>query len=106
MIEPADRTVLTEALRAPAGFRVDQVITTTYTLDLIALLTLPMSFTLSAGDGIGESGRIDPIALLEALRRHAGRMTVFCQAGCIAAPRRGQLLFGYLEESVIEVKAR
>lgn len=106
MLEPADRTVLTEALRAPAGFRVDQVISTTYTLDLIALLTLPMSFTLSAGDGIGESGRIDPIALLEALRRHAGRITVFCQAGCIAAPRRGQLLFGYLEESVIEVKAR
>jgi len=106
MLDAADRTVLTEALRAPVGFQLDQVITTTYTLDLIALLTLPLSFTLLAGDGVSESGRVDPIALLEALRRHAGRITVFCQAGCIAAPRRGQLLFAYLEESVIEARAR
>jgi len=47
MLDPADRTVLTEALRAPAGFRLDQVIATTYTLDLVALLTLPLPFTLS-----------------------------------------------------------
>jgi hypothetical protein len=106
MLDPADRTVLTEALRAPVGFRLDQVIATTYTLDLVALLTLPLSFTLSSGDGIAEPGRVDPIALLEALRRYAARMTVFCQAGCIGAPRRGQLLFGYLESSVIEAKAR
>jgi hypothetical protein len=106
MLDPADRTVLTEALRAPAGFWLDDVIATTYTLDLVALLTLPLAFTLSSGDGISESGRVDPIALLEALRRHAGRITVFCQAGCIGTPRRGQLLFGYLESSVIEAKAR
>jgi hypothetical protein len=105
MLDPVDRTVLTEALRAPVGFRLDHIVATTYTLDLIALLTLPLSFTLSSGDGITESGSVDPIALLEALRRHAGRITVFCQAGCIGAPRRGQLLFGYLEPSVIEAKA-
>ena len=35
----------------------------------------------------------------------AGSITVFCQAGRIAVPRRGQLLFGYLEPSVIEAKA-
>jgi hypothetical protein len=105
MLDPADRTVLTEALRAPVGFRLDHIVATTYTLDLIALLTLPLSFTLSSGDGITESGSVDPIALLEALRRHTGRITVFCQAGCIGAPRRGQLLFGYLESSVIEAKA-
>ena len=106
MLDPADRTVLTEALRAPAGFRLDDVIATTYTLDLVALLTLPLAFTLSSGDGISESGRVDPIALLEALRRHAGCITVFCQAGCIGTPRRWQLLFGCLESSVIQAKAR
>jgi hypothetical protein len=105
VLDPADRTVLTEALRAPLGFRLDHIIATTYTLDLIALLTLPLSFTLSFGDGITESGSVDPIALLEALRRHAGRITVLCQGGCIGAPRRGQLLFSYLESSVIEAKA-
>src|SRR5687767_3776351 len=105
MLDPTDRTVLTEAIRAPAGFRFDQVIATTYTLDLLALLTLPLSFTLSSGDGITEAGRVDPIALLDALRRHASRMTVFCHAGGIGAPRRGQLLFGFLESSVIQAKA-
>lgn len=105
MLDPADRIVLTDVLRAPAGFRLDRVIATTYTLDLVALLTLPLSFTLSSGDGITESGRVDPIALLEALRRHAGRITVFCQGGWIGSPRRGQLLFGFLESSVIQAKA-
>lgn len=56
MLDPADRTVLTEALRAPVGFRLDHVIATTYTLDLVALLTLPLSFTLSSGDGIANQG--------------------------------------------------
>ena len=106
MLDPSDRTVFTDALRAPAGFRLDQVVATTYTLDLVALLTLPLSFTLVSGDGINEAGRVDPVALLEALRRHADRISVFCQAGCIAAPSRGQLLFSYLEESVVETKAR
>ena len=105
MLDPADRTVLTEALRAPVGFRLDHVIATTYTLDLVALLTLPSLFTLSSGDGITDSGCVDPIALLDALRRHTDRITVFCQAGRIAVPCRGQLLFGYLEPSVIQVKA-
>lgn len=105
MLSPSDRTVLTETLRPPAGYEIDRVITTTYTLDLVTLLTLPLSFTLLAGDGMKEDGRVDPIALLEALRRHAGRITVFCDAAHIAVPRRGELLFGYLEQSVVEVRA-
>ena len=56
MLDPGDRSVLTEALRAPAGYRLDQIVVTTYTLDLVALLTLPLSFSLSSGDGITESG--------------------------------------------------
>ncbi len=105
MLSPSERTVLTETLRPPAGYEIDRVITTTYTLDLVTLLTLPLSFTLLAGDGIKRNGRIDTIALLEALRRHAGRITVFCDAAHIAVPRRGELLFGYLEQSVVEVRA-
>jgi hypothetical protein len=40
-------------------------------------------------EGNNESGSVDPIALLEALRRHAGRITLFCQAGCIGAHAAG-----------------
>lgn len=105
MLSPTERIVLTETLRPPAGYKIDRVVATTYTLDLVTLLTLPLSFTLLAGDGVSGDGRMDPIALLEALRRHAGRITVFCDAGHIAVPRRGELLFSYLENSVVEVTA-
>jgi hypothetical protein len=105
MLEPGDRSVFTELLRPPSGFRLDRVITTTYTLDLVALLTLPLSFTLLAGDGLNEAGRVDPIALLEALRRYADRLYVFCDSSHIAVPKRGQILFGYLEKSVMEAAA-
>ena len=105
MLSPTERTVLTETLRPPVGYEIDRVIASTYTLDLITLLTLPLSFTLLSWDRASSEGRVDPIALLEALRRHARRITVFCDAGHIAVPRRGEILFGYLEKSVVEVTA-
>lgn len=106
MLDGADRTVLTEALRAPAGYALDRVVATTYSLDLVALLTLPLSFTFAQADALSDSGRLDPVRLLDALRRHADRLTVFCQAGRIAVPRRGETLFGFLEGAVVEARAR
>jgi hypothetical protein len=49
--------------------------------------------------------QVDPLALLEALRRYAGQITVFCQGGQIHVPKHVQLLMGYLENSVHEVLA-
>lgn len=76
---------------------------TTYSLDLTALLSVPLALTYY--DWEDERGRpsADPVALLEALRQHAGEVTVFCQAGQIHVPRRNKLLYGYVEESVVEV---
>ena len=45
MLEPRDRQLLFEALQPPNGFHFDQGIGTTYTLDLLALLTAPLAFT-------------------------------------------------------------
>jgi hypothetical protein len=77
---------------------------TSYTLNLMALLTTPLAFTFfNFHDTEGEP-TADPIALLEALRRHAERITLFCQAGAIAVPQQNRLL-AYLEKSVVETKA-
>jgi hypothetical protein len=46
------------------------------------------------------------LALLEAVRRHADRISIFCQTGRIAVPRWGQTLLLHLEGSVLEVTAR
>ncbi len=102
MLEPDSRQLLHELLRPPAGFRFDRAIGTTFSLDLLALMTMPVSFSLF--DRQNEDRRNpDPLALLHAIREHASRMHIFCQAGQIAVPKRYHLLFAHLEDSVIEV---
>jgi hypothetical protein len=105
VLAPSDRSVLTDALRPPEGYRFDRLLGTTYTMDLVALLTLPLSFALSRGGGLDDRGRADPLALLDALRRFARRILVFCEGGRIGVPTRRQLLFGYLEDSIVESRA-
>ena len=72
----------------------------------MALLTAPLAFTFfDAHDDEGVP-LADPVALLEALRRHAEKITLFCQAGAIGVPKPQQRLMAYLEGSVFEVEAR
>lgn len=103
MLEPRVRRHLMEALRPPPGYELDRAVATTYSLDLLALLTTPLAFTIFETES--ENGRTasDPLTLLETMRRYAERLSIFCQAGRISVPRSRQLLFGYLENSVFEV---
>lgn len=102
MLEPDSREVLLDALRPPPGAVLDRAVGTTYSLDLRALLFAPLAFALFDW-ATDESGQPDPLALLESLRRHADRTTLFCQAGQIAVPGAYQRLFTYLETCVVEV---
>jgi hypothetical protein len=107
MLDPFQRRHLIDALRPPSGYSLDQAIGTTYSLDLLALLTAPLAFTFfdyEADEARG--GPIpDPLALLEALRRYAGRISIFCDAGRISVPRTVQRLYSELEGSVFAVGA-
>src|SRR5580765_6748561 len=100
MLGTDDRVLLREALRPPEGYEFDSAVITSYSLDLLSLLTVPLFFTLFEVEGEEGNSLNDPLALLQALRRHAATMTVFCQAGEIAIPSRQQQLFGYLETSI------
>lgn len=111
MLDPRGRQLLLASLRPPVGYHFDCAIGTTYSLDLLALLTTPLAFTLF--DWQGEDGRLaadprsptaDPLALLESLRRCADRIHLFCQAGQIKVPPAHQRLLAFLEQSVIEVQ--
>lgn len=103
MLEPENRQLLFEALRPPPGYVLDRAVGTTYTLDLMSLLAAPLAFALF--DRESADGRLlaDPIALLDAVRRYADRIDVFCQAGQIAMPRAHRALLTYLEGSIHEV---
>ena len=102
MLEPDDRHTLLDALRPPSGFVLDRAVGTTFTLDLQALMTAPVSFALFDVD-TAEDGSATQTGLLDAIRRNAGRMDVFCQAGEIGLPATFRPLVAYVEEVVHEV---
>ena len=142
-LQPDDRMLLAEALAPPDGTVFDAAMAVTYSLDLRALLAVPMALShsdlaggaadvvdaavaavpeavSSSGDagaavsqgpaanaprGAGSEAERTPVALLAALKRCAGRLTVMAQGGHISAPPTARRIFSFLEDSVIEVNA-
>ena len=104
MLSPDSRTVAFELLRAPAGYDLDFALLTTYTLDLEALLALPLSVIARADKGV-EDLLADPLLLLEALRQAGERIHVFVDQAGIAIPRNRRELYAMLEPSVHPVRA-
>lgn len=102
-LTPETRVLLTDALRPPAGYRVDVAVGTTYSLNLTAMLLAPLSFALFDQGNAHDIGAVDPIRLLEAVRRHADHTTVFCQAGGIHVPGNYRSILTFVEDSVLEV---
>ena len=98
MLTPDARTVLLDDLRAPAGYRIDHAVATTFTLDLTAAMLPPFAI---AGLDVG-GRRSDPITLLQALRHASDKVDLFCQAGAIAVPRSEDLV-AFLEPMVHQV---
>ena len=102
-LAPETRVLLTDALRPPAGYRVEIAVGTTYSLNLTALLLAPLSFAVFDEAGSSDLGHVDPIRVLEAVRRHAEHTTVFCQAGGIHVPSNYRSILTFVEDSVLEV---
>jgi len=105
MLDPDSRTLYSNLLRPPPGYTFDGAVATTYSLDLSTLLTVPLYLVLFHGEQDRDALLRDPIALLEALRRTAARIRVFCQQGLISAPGKGRTLFALLEPVVKEAVA-
>lgn len=102
-LTPETRVLLTDALRPPAGYRVEIAVGTTYSLNLTALLLAPLSFALFDRDDTEDDRKLDPIRLLEAVRRYSDLTTVFCQAGGIHVPTQYRSILTFVEDSVQEV---
>ena len=103
LLEPASRYLYLDALKPPPGYRFDCAVTTTFSLDLIALLAAPLAFTALGWRKEVSGIDRDPLPVLDALRRHIDRIAVFCQKGQIKVPARYQPLFDFLEGTVHEV---
>src|SRR5512134_1746578 len=99
MLAPGDRELLTTLLQPPEGYRMDEAVGTTFSLDLVALLTIPLAFAAAEWDE-PEDVLARPELLLHGLRQGADRISVFCERGRVAAPRTTNPLVALLEETV------
>ena len=107
MLDPRDRGVLLEALRPPPGYVVHSALATTFSLDLVALLTAPLAFSLYDRLQGREGGeRLDSLTLLRSVREHAEQLVVFCQSGRIAHLKEYRQLLTYLEGAVVQAHPR
>ena len=105
MLGPDHRRLYTDALRPPPGLRFGEAVATTYSLDLATLLTVPLHLALFSTERPLAELFDDGVALLEALRRTADRVTVYTQAARVLAPSLPHVLYGLLEPTVVEVAA-
>ena len=104
MLSPDVRAVAMDLLRPPERHRLDLAVLTTYTLDLEALLALPLA-VLSQSDSSIDELMADPLRLIAALREAGNRVHVFVDETGIAIPGRGRELVSTLESSVHPVRA-
>jgi hypothetical protein len=100
VLDPGAREALTEQLRPPAGYRLSHAVGTTFTLDMLSALAVPLSFVRGSGEDPGNA-----VAVLNAIRKVSDRIDVFCQAGLIRTPRQASDLLAVLEPIIHQVLA-
>ncbi|SFA83721.1 hypothetical protein SAMN04488072_102217 [Lentibacillus halodurans] len=102
MLKPDDnRLNYSDLLTPPSGYDVEFALGTTYSLDLEALVGVPLSLGLS--EEMDQTIMNDPIYVLEGLRKSANKFAIFCEGGQIKIPRENNSIFALMENSVFEV---
>ena len=97
-----DRLSYGTLLRPDSGYTLDFAVGMTYSLDLEALLGVPVS--LGMLDEMDEGSMRSPLYVLEAIRKSSERIALFCNAGSIKLPDKIQSVYSLLENSVFQVK--
>lgn len=89
-------------LKPPIGYDLDFAITTTYTLDLEAILLIPVALFFSGDlDFNPKEIRED---MLEALTNVSKHIAVFCQRGKIKVPKPYNPLMAYWEKGIHQIQ--
>lgn len=106
LLDPqSDRTLYTEALTTPPGFRFDCAVALTYSLGLDTLLAVPLHLLIHASGQPQTRLLKDRLAILDGLKQTTGNLSIFHQHGRILAPRGKRILYSLLEESVYRASA-
>lgn len=105
MLNGYDRLLLTQAIVPPSGYALDEALGTTYSLDLLALVSVSLAASGVDAEILEKPEPGDALVLLEAVRRNICRFTICCQSGAIHVPREFKDVFLWLEPSVVEVSS-
>lgn len=90
-------------LQPEIGYEVEFAVALTYSLDLEALLGVPMSLGLL--ENMDSNLKDVPMFLLEGIRKSSDKIAIFCNPGGIKLPQKIESVYSLLENSVFEVKA-
>lgn len=96
-----DRLNYGELLASPEGYVLTKAVGTTYSLDLYALLAIPVAmFYAKSMEGDFQQNRYD---VLDAIRQSKDKVDLFCQRGKIKVPLKYSNLLAFMEDCIEEV---
>lgn len=91
-----------EKLQPPLGYSIDYAVATTYSLDLHALLTIPLAmyYRQKLDSDISE-GNFQVLDAIQNIQKH---LKIYCQQGKIALPKSvSNSLYSFVEKCVVEI---
>ena len=89
-------------LRPPNGYELDHAVTTTYTLDLEAILLIPVA--LFYAEYLGHNTKVVKPGMLEALTKASEQISIYYQRGKISVPSTYNYLMAYWEKGLNPVR--
>lgn len=90
-----------EVLKPPPGYHLERAVGTTYSLDLVALLSIPVA--LFHHRNLDNGADEDHMSLVDAIQHMAERVTVYCQKGKISAQKEPGKALCFIEDCVREI---
>lgn len=104
MLQPnRDRVDYGSLLIPPEGFKLENAIATSYSLDLDALVSIPVA--LYFAHSLDLDVNQDMVQLLESIRRASAAVKVFCQKGQIKVPDNQHRLYGFIEPCIVQMSS-
>lgn len=91
-----------DLLSAGIDYELDQAVGFTYSLDMEALMGIPLSLEMHEEMTTGLKKNI--LYVLESIRRIKKKLSIFCNVGCIKVPEKDNKLYALLEDCIHEVR--
>jgi hypothetical protein len=89
-------------LQPPPGYEIDYAVATTYTLDLYALLSIPLAMYYKQALDVEVTE--DNFQILEAIQNLQKHLKIYCHMGKIALPKTNSIrLLAFIEKCVTEI---